>query len=338
VLKRDAADSTDTFALVAASDIVINASDCNWQGNSYVKYAWGKFNLAGHDLTLAGATPFGRAVLSGVGNFKCSDSSSMYSCVINDSVTLNGAFTITDANVTFNGVVTNADTLQNGGGLGWLTLNANGGIVNRGVIRNNPRGNALYIAIGKNVINLGIWKNSKNTLIDSVDQAVDLKGGKSIAAPFIFDGLWQNGPYQWQKNNQDIAGASRTFSFDSLLSSSSGVYRCKHDSAYSRSISVQINSMAIKSENPAAAIMKKPLRFAWVVAAGRHPSLRIQSPRSFTYTVAFRDLRGRIVYELHGALAAGIHEIALSKLAGGSYLATLQTDWLRETRRTTLIE
>jgi hypothetical protein len=268
----------------------------------------------------------------------CMDSSSVASISIVGPITLAGAFTITNANVAISGVATIIDTLQNGGGLGWLSLYANGGIINHGVIRNNPRGNAFNIAIGKNVENYGIWKNGPNSLVDSINQTINLLGGKSIAAPVIFDALWTSGPYAWQKNNNAASGSGKTLTFDSLTTASSGVYRCKHDSAFSRTITVMLNSISVFSEKPVVKAQRQALKFAWEIAAHKRQSLRIQSPLPFVFSLTLFDLRGRIVSSMHRTLTSGIHEIPLKGLSPGSYIAALQTDILHESRKTILME
>jgi hypothetical protein len=338
ITKKSVSGYSDTFPLIAASDIVINSSSFDCQGNDSGTYFWGKLNCAGYNLKLKNATPLQNAVIVQADTIFCVDSSSVASISIIGPVTLAGAFTITNTNVSISGVATVVDTLQNGGSLGWLTLNANGGIVNRGVIRNNPRGNAFYVAIGKNVENSGIWKNGQNSLVDSVNQTINLLGGKPIAAPVIFDALWASGPYAWQKNSHDVNGAGKTLSFDSLTTASSGTFRCKRDSVYSRTITVLLNAVSVRSERPVLKAPPQALKFAWDMVAKRRLSLRIQSPSSVVFLLTIQDLRGRIVSSFHRTLSSGIHDIPLSGLSSGSYIASLQTDRLRETRKTTLIE
>jgi hypothetical protein len=338
ITKKNVNGSSDTFPLVAASDIVINSSSFDCMGNNGGTYFWGKIDCAYYNLKLKNATPLQNAVIVHADTLFCIDSSSIASISIVGPITLGGAFTVTDANVSISGVATIADTLQNGGGLGWLALNANGGIVNRGVIRNNPRGNAFNIAIGKNATNAGIWKNGQNTFIDSVNQTISLEGGKSIAAPVMFDALWTGGPYVWQKNGQNLSSTERKLSLDSINTTAAGVYRCKHDTAYSRTITVQQGSVAIGSDKPAPLALQAPIKFAWNLTGGSRLSLRIQSPRSFAYSLKLQDLQGRLVSSVQGTLDAGIHTVPIKRAAAGTYFAVMQTDRGREIRRASLIE
>ena len=145
--------STDTFSLIAASDIMINAKSFDGNGYKDGTYFWGKFDMRGYNLTLRGGTSFSKTIVTNVDTFSCLDSSAVSSITVEKAVTLGGRFTVTDSKVTFNGDVTVRDTVQNGGSLGWVTLKVIGRMVNNGTVRNNPGGNEVWLDVTGELMN-----------------------------------------------------------------------------------------------------------------------------------------------------------------------------------------
>jgi hypothetical protein len=182
--KKNAGGTSDTFPLVASTDIVINASGFDGNGYNSGNYYWGKFDMGGHNLTLKGGTPFTGAILSNVNVFSCLDSSAVYSMNIEGAVTLGGRFTMTDGKVTFNGNVTVRDTMQNGGGLGWLTPRFNGKLTNNGLIRNNPRGNALDLDLYGDIANNGVWTPAQTYFASTKSQAISQSANTEFRGTF----------------------------------------------------------------------------------------------------------------------------------------------------------
>ncbi|MDD5676055.1 MAG: hypothetical protein PHC61_17925, partial [Chitinivibrionales bacterium] len=153
--------TSDTFALVAASDLVFNLSSYGYDGMGYKtttpNYFWSVLDMAHHNLTLKGGTALGRAVLFNTATLTMQDSSTIYDLSIRDAITLAGTITCTNANITFNGTTTNQGIFQNGGSFGWLTPVFNGTLINNGVIRSNPKGNTLHLNLYGDAVNNGIW-------------------------------------------------------------------------------------------------------------------------------------------------------------------------------------
>ena len=185
---------TGSFELVAGSDLTFNLSaDFNGKGtNRESIYENGRFDMAGHNLTLKGKTAFYRTDLTNVGVFVCRDSSSVNDIKVDGPVTLGGRFSISNSNVVFNGDVTVRDTLQNSGTLGWVTPVFNGKFINNGIVRNNPSKNELWPYTYGDIENNGtficnrlyIYNFEKPVIIDGTFDATayfDVKGGKEQA-------------------------------------------------------------------------------------------------------------------------------------------------------------
>lgn len=327
--KKSAAGTSDTFPLIAGSDLVMNVDRFDGNGSTDGTSYWGRLNMAEHSLALKGSTNLTNVTIDNINQLQCYDSTTFNSCTFEGPVALYGTATVIDAQVTFKKTVTINGTLQNGGSLGWVTLSANGGIDNQGLIRDNPKGGDLWIAIGKNVTNNGIWTNTKNTLLDSTNQSIGLEDGKSIAAPILIDALWASGPYSWQKESEDLSATKRILTFDSLTSADAGVYRCKHDSLYSRLITIDKGSNAPTHYPPRYAQYEK---ITYSVHAGKQPMIRFQTPQDCTYRIALYSLQGRLIALAQARVTAGMHSILVTKqpVAAGSYLlhfsaGTLQT-------------
>jgi hypothetical protein len=169
--KKTADGSADTLPLIAASDLVINASRFDAQGYKS-SYFWGVVDMDGHILTLKGPTLLVNAVMKNVKTLAFRDSSALQSASFDSAVNLAGHATLIDGNVTFNGEVTVADTLQNGGSLGWLTPKFKSKLINNGVIRNNPKGNELWVDLYGDVVNNGKWVLAKTCFASDKRQRI----------------------------------------------------------------------------------------------------------------------------------------------------------------------
>jgi hypothetical protein len=262
--KKGYSGTSDTFPLIASSDIVANSPDFDCNGYNNGNYYWGKFNLAGHNLTLRGGTPLYGAILSNVAVFSCQDSSAVSSSVIDSPVTLGGHFTTTDSKVTFNGNVTVRDTLQNGGSLGWVVVRFNGKLTNNGLIRNNPKGYQLDLDCFGDVANNGVWTPAATYFGSTKVQAISQTAGKEFCGKFTKKGYsgtsdtfpliassdiavnstdfdcngYNNGTYYWGKFN--LAGHNLTLRggtpFYGAILSNVAVFSCLDSSAVSSSV------------------------------------------------------------------------------------------------------
>ncbi len=330
--KKNSDGISDTFPLVALSNIAVNASEFSCEGYKD-NYFWGIFDLNRHSLTLAGATPLYRAVIKNVDTLYCNDSSAISSTVFDGPLSIGGNFTITNSDVYFNGLVTVTSVLQNGGGLGWVTLNVNKGIVNNGTIRNNPKGNELWIAVRGNIDNYGVWTNKKTTLIDSVDQVINVAGGKNITAPVIFDSRWSSGPYQWQKNGENWGGTGSSLQFDTVSESSVGVYLCKKGDSLSRTITITSGgSVPVQPQiGPVASIAEIP--FGWNLIGLNKLYFTIQTPVVCAYKLKLFTANGRQVFQYNGIAPRGKQLIPLSVRASGFWLASFESGKIKETRK-----
>ena len=176
--KHDNGGFKDTFPLIAASDLVINAVTFDGTGLKEGVHSWGTLDMAGHTLNLLGETNLTRFMLKDVAVLTGRDSSTVSSSTVEGGVTLAGRVTIVDANVTFNGDVTVKDTLQNGGSLGWVTSAFNAKLTNNGTIRNNPKGSDLWVDLYGDIVNNGSWAPAKTFIasqrIQRIGQLVEL--------------------------------------------------------------------------------------------------------------------------------------------------------------------
>lgn len=332
LLKKSESGKSDTFPLVALSDIIVNATEFSCEGYKD-NYFRGTFDLNGHSLTLGGATPLYRAVIRNVDTLYCNDSSVISSTIFDGPLTIAGNFTITNADVHFNGLVTVTDVLQNGGGLGWVTLNVNKGIVNNGTIRNNPKGNALWISICGNVGNNGIWTNAKTTFVDSVDQVINVTEGKNITAPVIFDSRWSSGPYQWQKNGENWGGTGKTVQFDTVSESSTGVYLCKKGDSLSRKITITSGGvLPVRPQIGHAAIIAE-IPFGWHLSGSNGLHFTIQTPVACVYKLKLFTVNGRLVSQYNGIASRGKQLIPISARVSGVWLASFESGNIKETKK-----
>jgi hypothetical protein len=326
--KRTSSDGySDTFALAAGSDLTLNLGTYDGMGykTTVPNYFWSLLDMARHNLTLKGATSFGRAVLWNSAALTSLDSATIYDMSIRDSVTLAGTTTFTNGNITLDGFATVADTLQNGGGLGWFTIRAAGGLYNQGVIRNNPKGNALQISAGKNIINAGSWKNDRTTLVDSVNQTITLVSGTPILSNVRFQALWASGPYQWQRADTNWGGNGQELSLDSLTLAASGVYRCKKADSLSRTITVQNGVVAVKQPGKGDAQQQgKPRQFSYRLLQSKNMQLLIATPAACAFHAQLFSLNGRVVAEVSGTLFEGDNTVPWNRaLSRGAYLLRL---------------
>ncbi|MBN2036692.1 MAG: hypothetical protein JW768_08135 [Chitinispirillaceae bacterium] len=334
--------STDTFPLVAASSLIINSE--RFDGNGIVggNSHQGTINMSGYNLTLYGGTNLTGAVISHTNMVTCLDSSMVTNCTFEHPVALGGRFTVGDSRVYFNDTVTVQDTLQNDGSgricMGLMVAYARNGIINRGVIRNHPKAYDLWLEISRNAANEGIWSNTKNVLVDSVDQIIMLADGKAANALFSFDAIWPSGPYAWQKDGQYTGDTARFLDLDSLTMHEMGAYRCRHDTAWSRTITVQWDT-TIGVANPGKGIQGLPLAFRWDIVSGTKPSLCFQVPYACRYEVSVYDIRGRCIVHQQSGVAAGRHSILLlpARLAVGSYAVQFKADKFKQAKRVVIV-
>ena len=140
-----------------------------------------------------------------------------------------GNFQIALQSVYFLDALTVIDTLENGAGgccISQGIMSAQGGIVNKGVIRDHPDRYELWCNIGGDIIQSGTWTNARNTLTDSAAQVLRIENGVPIRTPFVFDGMWPDAPYLWEKNGTTLPDeTARLLSLDSIGLSATGVYR-----------------------------------------------------------------------------------------------------------------
>ena len=327
--------AADTFPLIASSDIVINVSDFDGKGSKAGEDFWGVFDLNNHSLTLKGATKLHKTELKNVKSLTGMDSSTIYSVNVYNPVELSGRITVTDANVTFYGDVTVKDTLQNGGTLGWITLNVNKGIVNNGTVRDNPEGNELWLSIRGDVTNRAIWSNSKNTLLDSIDQTISIGVGKSITGPVFLDALWSEGPYQWCKDGVNLDKANgRTLSFETLSESNLGIYQCKKNDVLSRNITIK-HGDPVKVSRPGIeqAAFKSEIPFNWNLNSTMGNKLVIQTPVTRSYSLKLFAANGRLVSSYNGIVNRGRHSVPLEIKSSGTYLVRFESENILETRK-----
>jgi|GEM_PF-6793897 len=329
--------TADTFPLIASSDIVINVSDFDGKGSKAGEDFWGVFDLNNHSLTLKGATKLHKTELKNVKSLTGMDSSTIYSVNVYNPVELSGRITVTDANVTFYGDVTVKDTLQNGGTLGWITLNVNKGIVNNGTVRDNPEGNELWLSIRGDVTNRAIWSNSKNTLLDSIDQTISIGVGKSITGPVFLDALWSEGPYQWCKDGVNLDGTGRTLTFDTLSASNLGIYQCKKNDILSRNITIKhADSVKVSRPGIEQAAFKSEIPFCWNFSSSMGNKLLIQTPVTRTYSLKLFAANGRLVSSYNGTVNRGSHSVPLEFKSSGTYLIRFESENILETRKITI--
>ena len=293
--------------------------------------------MAGHNLTLKGATNLTRVILNDIDILIGQDSSMVSSITANGPVHLDGTITVTDANVQLNEQATVSGVLQNGGTLGWVTLKAAGGIVNNGTIRNNPKGSALWIDLKGDATNSGVWTNSKNTLNDTIDQTVSLIGGKIVAAPFIIDALWPVRPYQWQKNSAEWGGTSRTVTLDSITAASAGTYQCKHDTELSRKVTIKTDGDAIRRHTPSTTLAPATMKPLWDFFVAGNITLRIKAPNARDYSLQLFDMKGRMFLASEGVVTPGVHSFTIATVSPGSYLARFKSGSMQETRMVTIL-
>ena len=316
--KKSNAGSADTFPLVAESDIIIHADRFDGQGNLDGEYFYGTFDLASHNLVLRGATVLTKTIIKNADTLFCNDSSTVNSMSVEGPACLGGNFTVTDASVNFNGEITVSDILQNGGALGWVTLNVNAGIINNGTVRNHPDGNELWLAVQGDIVNNGTWVTKKTTLLDSADQTITLSDGNPLEATILFDALWTSGPYQWEKDEEALEATRRMLDFDTLSSDESGVYRCRQDDTYSRTITVKGDGDAVlpgRHTEPARQVSGR----CQLTAHGVF--YQVVSMVSFTYTLKLYDMRGRVLERQTGALPQGSHRLGIGRpVVPGTYL------------------
>jgi hypothetical protein len=315
--------ASDTFALVAGSDLILNLGTYDGMGNK-TAYFWSVLDMAKHNLTIKGGTSFFRTVLWNSAILTSLDSSSMYDMSIRDSITLAGTTTFTNGSVTMYGYATIADTLQNGGSLGWFTISAAGGLYNLGVIRNNPKGNALQISAGRDIVNNGTWVNDRITLLDSVNQTITLISGKPIRSSVRFHALWTSGPYQWQRADTNWGGTSQELTFDSLTLANAGVYRCKKVDTLSRTFTVQNGAVAVRPGNGDKLSQQRVRQFSFRLVPSRNMQLRITTPAECSYRAQLLGLNGRIVAEVNGNLSVGDNDIQWNRgVSRGAYVLKL---------------
>jgi hypothetical protein len=330
--------STDTFPLVASSNLIINSQlfDCNGivDSNAYQ----GRINMSGYNLILYGGTNLAGAVISNTNKVSCYDSSMVTNCTFENPVVLGGLFTVGDSRVYFNDTVTVQDTLQNDRSgrccVGIMLAYARNGIINRGLIRDNPKSYDLWLEISRNAKNEGVWMNDKNILVDSVDQIIELVDGKAANAIFSFDAIWPTGPYAWQKDGQEIGDTVRFLDLDSLAINEAGVYRCKQDTIWSRTITVLWDTTSGVAD-PGKAMGRLPLTFNCDITSGATPSVCFQVPYACRYEVSVYDIRGRRIVHQQSGVAAGHHSILLSpaRLAVGSYAVRFRAATFEQAKR-----
>jgi hypothetical protein len=336
--------STDTFPLVAASDLKFyNAEDFNCRKNICGLAREGKLDMAGFDLFLSGGTYLNGATVLRTKKITCQDSSMIGSCTFNDPVQACGNFQVAVQSVYFNDTLTVLDTLENGTGgccVAQGILFALGGIVNKGVIRDNPKKFQLWCNIGRNASNSGTWVNAQNTLTDSVTQIVSLENGKPINAVFQFDGMWPSEPYAWQKDGQYLPGDTiRLLSLDSLDAASAGVYRCKHDTDWSRTITVLWDTTAgigISGKRTGG----MPSAFGCDIVVSRvAPVVRFWAPYVCGYTISIYDIRGRLVGSAGSQVSSGYHSVAIPRqgVPTGTYTISFRAAHFEKAMRVAIV-
>jgi len=307
----------DSFPLVAGSDLTFDVP--SYDGMSYnAGYFWSIFDMNHYNLVLSGATSFGRTIFKNTASIESRDSATIYDLSFEGSVTLLGTTTCTNSEINFGKELSNEGILQNGGNLGWLTIKAQGGIINLGTIRNNPKGNELWINIGGYIHNGGSWTNGQNTLIDSVNQYVEL--AQPILAKTRFQCEWPSSPYAWMKDAQEmILSYDRLLSFDSLTTVHFGSYQCSNADTLSRVIYLSANFLPI---TPRVILSSaKSIGLIQVVSSN---AVRLNAKQPITYTLSLVDLHGRVVAGSEGTLEAGNHIVPLNRtVAAGVYVVRL---------------
>jgi hypothetical protein len=180
--------TSDTFALVAASDLVFNLESYGYDGmgnkTTAPNYFWSVFDMAHHNLTLKGGTAFGNVVLWNTATLTLDDSSSIYNFSARDAVTLADTVTCTNTNVTFNAATTIQGIFQNGGSLGWLNPVFNATLINNGTIRSNPRGNTLNLNLYGDVVNNGTWTPGMAYFGATKKQTISQQAGTEFRGSF----------------------------------------------------------------------------------------------------------------------------------------------------------
>ncbi|MBN1127441.1 MAG: hypothetical protein JXA71_00540, partial [Chitinispirillaceae bacterium] len=186
---------------------------------------------------------------------------------------------------------------------------------------NNPRQYELWCQIGGNIVNRGTWINAQNTLTDSIAQEVRLDKRCTIGAPFLFDGMWPEGPYVWQKDGNALGGDSlRLLRLDSLSAASQGIYRCGRDTAWSRFITVLWDT-TVSIGDKRKRMGGTPPAIGCAIASGMVPAVRFWTPYACGYSLSVYDIRGRLVAAGTSQVSSGFHLIAVPRqgLAAGTY-------------------
>ncbi|MBN2036693.1 MAG: hypothetical protein JW768_08140 [Chitinispirillaceae bacterium] len=323
--KRDPAGVSDTFPLVAGSDLTFSHGTFDCTQDTSHGSRLGVIDMAGYGLVLQGGNKLTGAAVSGAVMVACQESSAVGGCTFANAVALGGCFTV-EPHVYFKDTVTVRDTLQSSGDVRSVHLHAAGGIVNCGTIRNNPKGSELHIEIGKNVRNAGHWMNATNVLVDSTDQVIVLDSANSIAARFSFDAVWESGPYAWYKDDTKLGDTLRILDFDSLIASSAGAYRCKRDTVWSRTITVVFDSSTVVIGPRIHAAKPRQVAGMEIVMGAADPLVRFHAPAPCSYSLCLLDITGRVVLSQTSTVAAGFHVVPLARyrLVPGTYILTLR--------------
>jgi hypothetical protein len=320
--------SSDTFPLVAGSDLRFYGSEINCSKSINDLIVKGKVDMAGYGILLQSGAYLSEADISNsdlsiTTIVTCTDSAMVGESVFQNPVQVKGTFKVALQGLYFKDTLTVVDTLENGVGgccVAQGMIFAERGIVNLGLIRDNPKEYNLWLQIGGNIVNSGIWKNEKNIVSDSAEQTITLKNAMPINALFQFEGMWPSEPYAWQKDGQDLANETNGFLLlDSLVESSAGVYRCKHGSDFSRTITVQWQGSAVR--NPGKLKLGTPSAFGCTIASCGVPEVQFWVPHACDYAISLYDIRGKLVTSAGSYVSTGYHSIALPKqgLAKGTY-------------------
>ncbi|MBN1130415.1 MAG: hypothetical protein JXA71_15590 [Chitinispirillaceae bacterium] len=172
--KTDTAGVADTFPLVAASDLAINAQTFDGNGRAGSKSWLGTVDMAGHTLQLSGGTAFTGATVYNINMITFYDSSTVSSCTFESSVMISGICTVIDSKVLFNGDVgISGGTLQNGATSdSSVVVRFKGIIVNNGLLSNNPNGNELWLELYGDLYNAGTWKPARTYIASKIRQTI----------------------------------------------------------------------------------------------------------------------------------------------------------------------
>jgi hypothetical protein len=333
--------STDTFPLIATSDLKFYGKEfgCHKRINNLVMQ--GKFDMGEYNLLIQNGAYLYGAEFSNTQKVTCIDSSMIGECTFQDPVQACGRFKIALQGMYFNDTLTVTDTLENGVGgccIAQGMLFARKGIVNNGLIRDNPKEYELWCTISGNIVNSGVWKNKKNVFTDSIEQTITLGNGKPINAFFQFDGMWASGPYAWEKDNQTIAnGTIRFLDMDSLVASSAGVYRCKKSAEISRPITVVWEGAGVR--DPGKLTQGTPSAFGCDIVSRIAPVVRFWTPYACGYSISLYDIQGRLVASIASHVASGYHSIAIPRqgVGAGTYTVTLRAAHFEKSMRVAIV-